>query len=327
MTDMARLAGVSASTVSRALADNPLIAAETRARIQDLARVAGYSINPTASSLRTKQSRVMAVVIPLVHGRDQHLSDPFMMSMLAYLADALTEGGYDLLLSKVATHQDGWVEQLIRSRRVAGAILVGQSVEHPAIDRAARAGMPIVVWGARIEDQAYVTVGTDNRQGGYLAARHLIESGRRRIVFLGERKVPEISQRYDGYLRAHMEAGLALDPGLDVRSGFAAAEAYRSAQRLLAAGVAFDGIVCGSDVIAMSAIRALSEAGLRTPRDVGVVGFDDVEMAAFTAPPLTTIRQDIERGALLLVEKVVAAETDPGASIEMPATLIVRGST
>ena len=328
MTDMARLAGVSESTVSRALADNPVIAAETRARIQELARLSGYSVNPAASSLRTNQSKVMAVMIPLVHERDQHLSDPFMMAMLAYLADALTSRGYDLLLSKVSIHEEGWIERVVRTRRAAGAILVGQSFEHQAIERAARSGLPLVVWGARMEDQTYVTVGSDNRQGGYLATQHLIETGRRHIAFVGERRLPEISQRFDGYLRAHAEAGLSPAPRLETMSGFAAVEGYLATKRLLTSGLPFDGVVGGSDVIAMSAIRALSEAGRNGPGDVGVVGFDDVEIAAYTTPPLTTVRQDLDRGANLLVEKVVAAAAgeSPG-SVEMPAKLVIRGST
>lgn len=328
MSDMARLAGVSESTVSRALSDNPLIAAETRARIQDLARAAGYSVNPAASSLRTKQSKLIAVAVPLVHERQQHLSDPFMMAMLAYLADALTGRGYDLLLSKIETHEDGWIERLARTRRAAGIILVGQSLEHRAIERAAQDGLPILVWGARSPEQSYATVGSDNRQGGYLATRHLIETGRRRIAFIGEQRVPEISQRREGYRRALTEKGLPADPALVVSCGFTGADAYEAVRGLVASRVEFDGVVAGSDVIAMSAIRALMESGLAVPDQVGVVGFDDIEMAAYTVPPLTTIRQDLARGALLLVDKVIAAAAgEKPDSVEMPAELIVRGSS
>ena len=140
--------------------------------------------------------------------------------------------------------------------------------------------------------------------------------------------MPEISQRHEGFLKAHHDLGLMPHAELEVRSGFAAAQAYEAAKRLIASGAAFDGVVAGSDVIAMSAMRALSEAGRRIPSEVGVVGFDDVEMAAYTTPPLTTVRQDLARGALLLVEKIIAAAAgEAPASIEMPAELIVRGST
>lgn len=327
MTDMAKLAGVSESTVSRALSNHPLISVRTRERIQDLALSCGYSVNPTASSLRSKQSKLVAVLIPLVHEKDQHLSDPFMMAMLAHLADKLTGAGYDMLLSKVATHENGWVERLVRSRRAAGAILIGQSLEHEAIEQAAAAGLPLVVWGARLPKQTYVTIGSDNAHGGMVATERLLQTGRRQIAFLGDCRVPEISQRYEGYLRAHQEAGLAANPALLISAGFAPADAYASAKRLLAENCPFDGVVAASDVIAMSAIRALGEAGLRTPQDVGVVGFDDIEMAAFTTPPLTTVRQDIALGAQLLVETLIAAGRNEAInSVEMPAELVVRGS-
>jgi DNA-binding LacI/PurR family transcriptional regulator len=328
MSDMARLAGVSESTVSRALADSPLIAQETRKRIQELARATGYSINSAASSLRTKQPKVIAVVVPLVHDKHQHLSDPFMTTMLSYLADQLIERGYDLLLSKVAVHQDGWVEQLIRSRRAAGAIFIGQSLEHYAIEQAARAGFPIVVWGARLEHQSYATIGSDNRQGGFVAARHLLETGRKRIAFMGPMAVPEIAQRHEGFVRAHRVAGLGEADCLVVNCAFTPAMAYTATGELLGQTPPIDGVVAASDVIAMSVIRGLSEAGLNVPRDVGVVGFDDMAMAAFTTPPLTTVRQDLERGAALLVDGVIAATTGGGAqSVEMPAELIIRGSS
>jgi DNA-binding LacI/PurR family transcriptional regulator len=328
MSDIAKLARVSESTVSRALADNPLIAPKTRARIQDIARLAGYSVNPAASSLRTKQSNQIAVIIPMVHENEQHLSDPFMMSMLAHLGDELSNRGYDLLLSKIVSHKDGWIEQFIRSRRSAGAILIGQSLEHHTIESAARSGLPIAVWGAKMDGQTYSTVGTDNFQGGYLATSHLIKTGRRQIAFFGNLRVPEISQRYQGYLRAHAEAVVRPLDELKINCGFTASDALRATQEVLAANLQFDGIVAGSDVIAMSAMRALNEAGRRVPDQVGIVGFDDIEMAAYTAPTLTTIRQNLQRGAKLLVEMVLAsAAGTPVESIEMPAELIIRNST
>lgn len=328
MSDLARLAGVSDSTVSRALADNPVISEETRTRIQELARISGFAVNPAASTLRTRQSKVIAVAVPLVHGREQHLSDPFMMGIIAHLADALTSRGYDLLLSKIETHADGWIEHLARTRRVAGVILVGQSLEHAAIQRAAQRGIPLAVWGARIKQQAYPTVGSDNRGGGYIATQHLIEAGRRRIAFLGNTDVPEVGERFAGYERALADAGLRVDPTLQVNCGFTGKDALEATHRLLAQDRSFDGVVACSDVIAMSAMRALNEHGVTVPENVGVVGFDDVDMAAYTIPPLTTIRQDVARGAVLLVDKVIAAAAgDPVESTEMPAELVVRGSS
>jgi DNA-binding LacI/PurR family transcriptional regulator len=327
ITDIAKLAGVSVSTVSRALADNPLISEKTRKRIQEIARDNGFSINQIASNLRSRQSRTISVIIALVHEKDQHLYDPFWMTMLAHLAEALTDAGYEMLLSKLSVHEDGWLERIRRAQRPEGIILIGQSREHAAIERAAQAGCPLVVWGAKLEDQSYPTIGTDNKGGGLLAARHLIGLGYRRIAFLGDNTLPEIAQRYAGYRAALDEAGIAHDSTLVRPSGFDPGHALEAVNELIASGVAFDAIMAASDMIAISAIRALNSVGRSVPGDVAVVGFDDIQLAAFSNPPLTTIRQDIAGGARQLVDniaRVIAGE--PVGSVEMPGLLIERQS-
>lgn len=327
MTDIARLAGVSESTVSRALADSPLISERTRARVQGLAREAGYAVNPVARSLRQRQTGVITVAIPLVHERDPQLSDPFMMTMLSLLADSLGDRGYNMLLSKVATHEDDWVRRLQQSGRADGVILVGQSFEHAAIDEAARAGIALVAWGTQLPRQNYPTVGSDNRSGGRLATEHLIARGRRRIAYLGDERLPEVAQRFAGYREALRAHGLKFDAALHVRSRFAGSDAYEAARTLALGGRAFDAVVAASDVIAMNAIRALAETGRRVPQDVSVVGFDDILLAEHAQPPLTTVRQDFARGALALVDTAIAAirgEATPSVLLE--TRLVVRAS-
>ncbi len=328
MTDIARLAAVSESTISRALTNSPLVSNKTRERIQALALEHGYTVNPIARNLRSRTTRTIAVVIPLVHERDQHLSDPFFASILGHLADALTSRGYDLLLSKVFTHQDRWVEGMVQSQRADGVILIGQSLEHETINAAAEAGVPVVSWGAKMPGQAYTSVGSDNRAGGRLATEHLVQSGRKHVAFLGDIRLPEVAQRYDGYLAAHRSAGLTPNPALCIPAHFLPEDAYAAAQGLIASGVKFDGVVSASDLIAVSTMRALAEHGQRVPQDVGVVGFDDITLAPYTTPPLTTIRQDIALGASLLVDAVLdTVAGKPMASVEMPPQLVVRGSS
>ncbi len=327
MADIARAAGVSESTVSRALADSPLIAERTRLRIQSLANEAGYAVNPVARGLRSRQSGVIAVAIPLVHERDQHLSDPFMMTMLALLADALSDRGYNMLLSKIATHEDGWVRKLQQPGRADGLILIGQSFEHASINEAARAGLALVAWGAQLRGQKYPVVGSDNRKGGELAAEHLIASGRRRIAFLGDERLPEIGHRFEGYRAALRAHGLKRHAALHLRSPLTAGEAYRSAQALCAGGAPFDAVMAASDVIAMNAMRAIAESGRRVPQDVSVVGFDDILLAQYAQPALTTVRQDTARGASALVDTVIAAiRGEKPESTTLPPKLIVRAS-
>jgi DNA-binding LacI/PurR family transcriptional regulator len=327
MADIARAAGVSESTVSRALADNPLVAKRTRDRIQEIAATVGYVVNPVASGLRSRQSGVIAVAIPLVHEQDQHLSDPFMMTMLALLADALSDRGYNMLLSKVPAHEDGWVRKLQQPGRADGVILIGQSFEHAAINDAARAGLAVVAWGTQLASQKYPSVGTDNRAGGELAARHVLAAGRRRVAFLGDERLPEIGHRFEGYRTALRAHGIRPAASLHVRSHFTSDEAYRAARELCRSGSAFDAIVAASDVIAINAMRAVAESGRRVPQDVSVVGFDDILLAQYAQPALTTVRQDIAAGASALVDTVIAAiRGEKPASVVLAPRLILRDS-
>jgi DNA-binding LacI/PurR family transcriptional regulator len=328
MDDVARLAGVDKSTVSRALAGNPIVAAETREHVRKIAESHGYVLNTVASGLRSRRSKVIAVVIPLVRESHQQIFDPFFMAMVAHLADCLAQRGYDLLLSAIATGAASWISALQRSRRADGVILVGQSLEHDQIAAASAAGVPLVVWGARLPDEPYLTVGTDNVEGGRLATAHLLARGRRSIAFIGDSGLPEIGQRYAGFVAALNAVGMSPDPGLLVPCRFEPDDALRAARRLIAGPVAFDGIVAASDVIAMAALQALSAAGLKVPEQVSVTGFDDILMAAHTTPALTTIRQDIARGARLLTERILELiDGKPIESVEMPPSLVIRGST
>ncbi len=328
MDEIARLSGVNKSTVSRALAGSITVAPATRERIEAVVREHGYVVNQAARGLRMKRSMLIAVLVPLQHDLRQPLSDPFFMEMVGHLADAVTAHGYDLVLSKIASRSAGWLTQFQKSRRADGLILIGQSIEHAQIAAAASAGMPLVVWGAKLPRQGYVTVGSDNVAGGDLAASHLLESGKRRIAFLGDTRLPEISQRHQGYLRAHARAGIKVQPRLTVPSGFAPDEARAAARSLAGGSAAFDGIVAASDVIALAALQVLALEGRLVPGDVAVVGFDDIGLAAHTQPTLSTVRQEIGQGARLLVEALLAKiDGRPARSAQIAPVLVVRESS
>jgi len=326
LAELAELAGVSTSTVSRALAGNPRIRLSTRERIAELARQHGFRFNQTARNLRLKRTGAIGVVLPLGHERDQHLSDPFFIGLLGPLADAISERGYDLLLSRVLPRDDRWLDAILASGRSDGIIIVGQSDQSEVIERIARTDAPIVVWGAANPASAQVTVGSDNEAGGALAATHLLRQGRRRLAFFGNPSVPEFAARYAGCLRAAREWPEPIEVMLhSVHLTTAAAHAEIAA--FISDKGAPEGIVAASDVIAMSAVRALSEAGFRVPADTGVVGYDDVSIAQHTSPPLTTVRQDLELGAQLLVDLLFRRMAgEPAASVAMPPELVVRGS-
>jgi len=324
--ELAKLAGVSTSTVSRALSGNSLIGDATRSRIMALAQEHGYRLNQTARNLRLKRTQAIAVVLPLGHETDQHLSDPFFMSLLGPLADALTEREHDLLLSRVIPTDDHWLDAVVDSGRVDGVIVIGQSDQIEAIERVAARYRPLVVWGAREDGYRQLTVGSENRAGGHLAASHLISRGCRRIAFFGNPEVPEFAARHAGFLKAVEESGGKASAQL-LPVHLTTEAAYAETAAFLSQHEPPDGIVAASDVIAMSAIRAIAERGLRVPQDVAVIGYDDVSVARYTTPPLTTIRQDVVGGAGLLVELLFRRLAgDEPQSVTMAPELVLRAS-
>lgn len=325
LAELAKIAGVSVATVSRSLAGNPAIADATRTRVVALAREYGFQLNQAARNLRLKRTGAIGVVLPLGHEAEQHLSDPFFMGLLAPLADAIAERGHDLLLSRVIPHDDRWLDAIVDAGRVDGVIIIGQSTQIDAIERVAKRYRPIIVWGEAVPGGAQVTVGSDNVAGGRIAAEHLIAHGKTRLAFFGNVDVPEIAARYAGFQQAVAQGGTGSSTMLPVHL---TSEASLSAiDDFLSDHPAPDGIVAASDVIAMSAIRALIARGQRVPQDVAVVGYDDVALAMYTAPPLTTIRQDVTRGAALMVDMLFRRiEGEDVDAVMMAPELVLRAS-
>jgi DNA-binding LacI/PurR family transcriptional regulator len=327
MAELARRAGVSISTISRALAGSSVVNKQTRDRIAELARELDFQPNTQARNLRLQRTQAIGVLLPLGHQSDQHLNDPFFLSMLGYLADAIADRGYDMLLSKVIPASDTWLDEIVRRNRVDGVVIIGQSNQAAQIDLTAQRYRKIVVWGAALADQHYVTIGTDNYLGGKIAVEHLIARGRRRLMFLGDPNAPEIRERQRGFVDACAAAGISESAAtFDVE--LVAENAYTRLQQQFAKMESVDGIVAASDVIAMAAIRALSENGRQVPEDVSVTGFDDVMLAAHTVPPLTTVRQDLQQGATAMIDALFALMAGETAqSVVMPPELIIRSSS
>jgi DNA-binding LacI/PurR family transcriptional regulator len=325
LAELARLAGVSVATVSRSLAGNPMIAEATRTRVVALAREHGFQVNQAARNLRLGRTGAIGVVLPLGHEADQSLSDPFFMSLLGPLADAVADRGFDLLLSRVIPTDDRWLDRIVDAGRVDGVVLIGQSDQIDIIERVAARYPPLVVWGEARPGMAQVTVGSDNVAGGRLATDYLLAQRRRRIAFFGGIDVPEFAARFAGFQQALAAAGQGA--GTLLPTHLTSESSYGAIQNYLSGHPAPDGIVAASDVIAMSALRVLAEHGKRVPQDVSVIGYDDIPIADHTTPPLTTIRQDVARGAKAMID-LLFRRMD-GASVEpvaMVPELIVRGS-
>lgn len=325
LADIAALVGVTPATVSRALADSPRISQQTRERIRDVAQQHGFHINQTARNLRVGRTRSIACVVPLGHESAQRVSDPFYTTLIGYLMDGLAQREHKMLLSAVAPTDDSWLTSISRSGSVDGVIVLCQSDQEDVLQSVSQTYLPLVVWGEAPADSKYCCVGTDNLSGGRIATEHLLKQGRRRIAYAGMTDIPELNARHLGYLEALNAADRQPGPWIPIPLAYDAASDMLRTQ-LEAAGE-IDAVFAASDMIAMGVVRALSALGRNVPDDVAVVGYDDVSLAAYVHPPLTTIRQDLRLAAEVLIDKLFERmEGVEAPSMRIPLSLIERAS-
>jgi len=328
MSDLARIAGVSKSTVSRALAGNELVNKATRDRIAALAKEYNYRINTQARNFRTKQSLTIGLLVSTLSEADWQISDPFFLELIGSIAVSLNKSGHSLLLSSSRLSSNEDVDSLINDNLCDGLIIIGQANIHATLNYLHDQFPTMVVWGAPQENQHYITVGGDNELGGFLAAQHLLRKGCTRIVFMGDPDMLEENLRYQGYCRALQEAGLEVDDTLLITPQHVNNGAVTAIQELIDIGIAFDGLVAISDVFAMTAIRTLEDAGMSVPSQVAVVGYDDISMAQHYLPAISSVRQDRELGGRLLVEKVLSlVEGNVTRSEILETSIIERASS
>ncbi|PZQ24660.1 MAG: LacI family transcriptional regulator [Sphingopyxis macrogoltabida] len=318
MADIARELGVAKITVSRALSDQSTVKDSTRRLIRETAERMGYRLNISARNLRQQRTRTIAVVIEMAPSHDRLMSEPYPLSLLGGIMQRLTAAGQNMVLTTIdlfAQHPPS----------ADGVILLGQGVHDDAAAMIAATGLPYVVWGAAHGPPDRIVVGSDNREGGRLAATCLIERGRRRAIFLGETQHGEVEDRLAGFEAAMRDAGADIVDR--VACAFTAAGGHEAIDRLLDRGRTFDAVFAASDAIAMGAIEALQARGVAVPDAISVIGFDDAPGASIIAPRLTTIRQDWAAGGELLARKVL--DLVAGKSVDsrvMPVELVVRDS-
>ncbi|MBY5921220.1 LacI family DNA-binding transcriptional regulator [Ferrimonas balearica] len=328
--DIAHLAGVSQSTVSRALRNSPLVKPETIEKVQRIARELNYKVDKHASSLRSQQSATLALLLFEDPTTDDSLINPFFLSMLGSITRACARQGFDLLVS-FQQLSDDWHADYEDSHKADGIILLGYGDDvdyQPKLQQLDRQGTRYVRWGPLSEGSG-LSVGCDNRQGGQDATEHLIRLNRRRIAFIGNAShhYPEFFARYQGYVRALMEAGLSVEPALQQDAITTEQAGYDAVEALLQRGTRFDALFAASDLIAVGAMQALQAHGLRVPEDVAVMGFDDIPVARFASPPLSTVRQDTKLAGEQLVESLVRQiRGEPVRSTTIPTRLIARKS-
>ncbi|WP_192884241.1 LacI family DNA-binding transcriptional regulator [Xanthomonas campestris] len=330
--DIAYLAGVSQPTVSRALRGSPMVNEDTRQRILRIARELNYKVDKNASSLRLRNAGTLALLFFEDPTADDSLINPFFHSMLGSITRACALQGYDLLVSFQQLSKD-WQADYEDSNKADGIILLGYGDYQESRQRLqllVEQGTHFVRWGAALPGQPGISIGSDNYKGGLDITEHLLAQGCRRIAFLGHASnhYPEFEERYRGHVAALALQGVAADAALQFDAITTELSGYTACLALLDSGQAFDAVCAASDLIAIGAMRALRERGLRVPQDVAVSGFDDIALAASVAPALSTVQQDTKQAGALLVESLVALiRGDAAQSRTIPVRLAVRESS
>jgi len=287
--DIARAAGVSHSTVSRALGDSTLVRAETRARIQRLASDMGYSPDAQARSLVMGRTRTIGVVVTTI-------ADPFIGEIVQAVESTAHDHGFTVILVSSNAEPDREIRavEMLWSKRVDGVIVTSSRIGALYHDYLERLGVPVVLINNRSRHGGLYTfaVNVDNRHGGCLATDHLIRLGHRRIGYLtGPADHSDDQDRLAGYRQALAEAGIPFDPVLVVPGTGRADGGERALPVLRALQEPPTAVFCYNDVTAIGLMHAARQAGLSVPENLAVVGFDDIPFALYIYPPLTTIAQ------------------------------------
>ena len=329
MEQIAKLAGVSLSTVSRGLSGSGRMSEKTRERILEISRDVGYNVNAHASNLRRQSSGSLGLVIPLAGQEGHTVHDPFFTEIIASVTTAATEYGYDVIVSLPSTSGSISQRRLLSCGKVDALIVIGQTGNHDLLNARFIECRPFVGWGGLLDDQSYPTIGGDNFEGGRLAASYLIEKGCRKLVFIGDRNLPEVGLRYNGFCHAHKEHEVSLAEVHSIDAPFG----NRVSSRELLTNMfnqdhQFDGVCAASDMLAIAAIQSLTAIGRSVPDDVKVVGYDNIEIADLYSPRLTTIHQDIKMGGRLLVEAAIrlAEDGQRPTSVLLPTYITSRES-
>jgi alanine racemase len=307
--DIAYRAGVSQSTVSRALRNSPLVNEETRQKVQAIAKELNYKVDKNASNLRSQHSDTIALLLFEDPTSDDSAINPFFLSMLGSITKACAIKGFDLLVSFQQASTD-WHADFEDSNKADGLILLGYgdyvSYEEKLV-KLLEQETHFVRWGAEVKDMPIISVGSDNFKGGKNITQHVIKQGKKNIAFLGSASshAPEFYDRYKGYKEALQEHGLLANAGTQFNALYTEEAGYKAAIKLINSNEKFDAIFAACDLIAIGAMRALKEHNISIPEQVSVVGFDDIAIAALTSPPLTTVKQDTKLAGELLVNTLL----------------------
>jgi len=329
LEDIARQAGVSRSTVSRVVNNHPNVSDRVRKRVLEVIQDTGYHPNPAARTLASQRSWTIGLLLP--HSVSFFFTDPYYPHLTKGIAQACNQYGYTLALFLVSTKEDE--EQIFPRVLIRGLLdgIIVQSGHHgdqAIIGRLVDAKKPFVVAGRPFRSDNVTFIDIDNVQAAYKAVEYMIQHGYRRIATItGPYNSTVGIDRKEGYLQALKSHGIAIDLGLIVEGDFTEAGGYAAMQTLLPAMP--EAVFTASDIMAIGAMRAVREAGLKVPDDVAFIGFDDLPFASLSSVPLTTVRQPVIQFGVKAVETLIDLienGINPPRRVIMETELVIRES-
>lgn len=321
--EVAKMAGVSPSTVSRALNGFPGISEKTRQKVIEIAKKLNYKPNYRGQILTTKSTKNIGLLIT-------DITNPFFPELVRGAEETASESGYTILLGNTSESIDKETSYLEFFSRgpVDGVIISASRISNEHIISLAEEGLPIVVINRILEHPKISYVSTDMEKGGYLATKHLIELGHTKIAFINGPSHSEAAERrLSGYKKALAESKIRYNSKLVSFNVPVAESGYKEATRLLNTEDPPTAIFTYNDLMAFGVIRAVKDLGVRIPDDLSIVGYDDIFFSSFTDPPLTTIRQPKEKLGKKAVELLLKLMKGERQGILVEPELIIRNTT
>ncbi len=328
LEDIARLSGVSRSTVSRVINDHPNVSNRTRDRVMQIIEQYNFQPNAVARALVTQKSRVIGIIVP--HIITEVFTDPFFAMLIQGITLKANQLDYGVTLGLTSQADNtNTINRIINDPLLDGFIIAEASVSSEFLEQLHREHKRYILIGRPpVTDLPIHYVDVENIEGGYMMTQHLLACGYRRIAFMpGRLTLTSSIDRQIGYERAMAEAGL--EPLISSAGNFTKEGGYFAAQKLLPTRP--EAIFCASDMMAAGAAQAIKEANLVVPQDIALAGFDDAAVAITLEPTLTTIRQDVvvsgEVAAEVLIYQIVENLPDTMVQRILPVSLVVREST
>ncbi len=325
--EIARLAEVSRSTVSRVINNHPNVRPQVRERVLQVIREHDYAPNAAARSLASARSRVISALIP--RSAAQIFADPFFPTIIQGISESCAANGYFLMLAMLTAElEQGFYNQVLRGRYVDGLIMLSHDIDDPLLPQLLRDPTPLVLIGRHPYLSGLAWVDVENRDGARQATNHLIKLGHRRIATItGPLMMTAGLDRRDGYKQALVEAGIPIEPELIVEGDFTQEGGYQAMQQVINLPERPRATFVASDAMALGALHALREVGLHVPRDMAIVGYDDLPVAVQTTPALTTVRQPIAQMGAAAVRTLIEQIEDPSTlrtAVRLATTLVIR---